>query len=273
VGTFAWANETGGQLKTLPDRFVLLLGQAPLTQVERLLGGLRRPLGGARLADQAPRSVPSAEELISASPISRKAAELCETVGPEWLRDHCYRTYEIGALMGSALSIDPEVLFVACMLHDVGLTDDYKRGSDPAHVPGYERMDAPCFAVRGAGVAESLATFHGWPPGRSSALAEAISLHLNVRVARSRGVEAHLLNAASAFDVIRLRFHRLSRESVLRIESRWPRHESFCQDISTAWLSESKAHSECRGAFLDRWMCFQRRIHKTCPPAKSSTNA
>jgi hypothetical protein len=127
-------------------------------------------------------------------------------ISQPWFQAHCYRTYAIGTLMGRGISFDPEMLFVGCMLHDVGLTDHFKQGSDQGLVPGYAGKGAPCFAVRGAGVAQCLAAIHGWPPARSVALAEAISLHLNVRVPKSRGVEAHLLNAASAFDVIRLRF-------------------------------------------------------------------
>jgi hypothetical protein len=58
------------------------------------------------------------------------------------------------------------------------------------------------FAVRGAWVARDLAVDHGWAEDNRDALREAISLHLNVRVRPSQGLEAHLLNVASALDVL-----------------------------------------------------------------------
>jgi hypothetical protein len=171
--------------------------------------------------------------------------------------------------LGRSLSFDSELFFVASMLHDVGLTDDFAQGSDRSrpYVSGYAEKDAPCFAVRGAGVAKSLATNDGRPRSFSDALAEAISLHLNVRVARSRGVEAHLLHAASAFDVIRLKRQRLSPETIQSIEGERPSGGSFCDDMLAAWDRESTAHPDCRVAFLNSWpFSFERRICRACPP-------
>jgi hypothetical protein len=170
----------------------------------------------------------------------------------------------MGVLLGRGLSFDSEVLFVASMLHDVGLTDAFKEESDPRLVPDYAGQEAPCFAVRGGRVAQSLAAIHGWPFPRQYALAEAISMHLNVRVARSQGVEAHLLNAASALDVIRLKSHELPYELIRSIEARWPRGATFCNDLWAAWVDDSEAHPECRAAFLNRWGSFKRRINRTC---------
>jgi len=193
--------------------------------------------------------------------IAYEAEQLC----PPWLRNHCYRTYVIGALLGRGLSFDPELLFVASMLHDVGLANHFAQLSDRGH-PDYARTEAPCFAVRSAGVAERLASKHGWPRACSHALAEAISLHLNVRVARSRGVEAHLLNAGSAFDVIRLRCRKLPQELIHSIDRRWPRGADFCDDMRTAWNRELEVHADCRVGFLSRRpFSFERRICRACP--------
>ena len=207
-----------------------------------------------------------AEDQKPATPIARAAEEICRKACPPWLRAHCYRTYAIGVLLGSRLSFDSEKFFVVSMLHDVGLTDAFRQGSDTGLVSGYARKDEPCFAVRGARVAQALATIHELPPGRSDVLAQAVSLHLNVRVTRSQGVEAHLLNAASALDVIRLKSHKVPNEAIRSIEDRWPRDDSFCKDLWMAWKRESDDHGECRGAFLNTWGFFKRRIHRTCPP-------
>lgn len=255
VGTLRWADETGGRL-TLRDRLALLVGQGIPTKIEELA---ERALSSLR----PPKRIDTDVE-IPTTPIAEAAAQLSREISPPWLLAHCYRTYAIGALLGRRSSFDSEMLFVASLLHDVGLTDAFREGSDPRLVAAYARKDAPCFAVRGAGVAQSLATLHGWPSARSRALAEAISLHLNVRIGRSR-IEAHLLNAGSAFDVIRLMARRLPDESISSVESRWPRDDGFCEDLWAAWVRESELHGDCRGAFLNSWGSFERRIFKTCP--------
>jgi hypothetical protein len=267
VGTLTWADKTGGRLG-LRDRLALLLVQGIPTQIEELARLVLSFLGRARRTDVASLQAlaRSAELHLPSTPIARAAEELCREVSEPWLLAHCYRTYVIGALLGRTLSFDSEMLFVASMLHDIGLTEAFEQGSDPSLVSGYVRKDAPCFAVRGAGVAQSLATIHSWPRACRDALAEAISIHVNVRVAQSRGVEAHLLNAGSAFDVVRLGSRRLPPESIRSIEGRWPRGDRFCQDLCTVWVHEAKAHRECRGAFLNSWVSFERRIRRTCPP-------
>lgn len=197
--------------------------------------------------------------------MAQAAAKLCERISGHSLLNHCYRTYAFGTLLGRRrrLSFNPEMLFVASMLHDVGLTGEFKQGSDTGLVPGYERKDAPCFAVRGADVARGLTTNNGWSASRSDSLAEAITIHVNVRVASSRGVVGHLLNAGSAFDVLRLGSHELPPEWILSVESQWPRGKSFCQDMWMAWACEAGAHRGCRGAFLDAWG-LERRLFRTC---------
>jgi len=264
VGTLPWADQTGGQL-SLQDRLALFAQGVP-TQTEELVGWLLSRVRRMKRTDHAVllRLAGSVGSDKPTTSIERAARDLCWAVSPPWLRAHCCRTYALGALLGRGLSFDSEILFVASMLHDVGLTDAFRQGSDPGLIPAYTQKGAPCFAVRGAGVAQSLASIHGWPSASSNALAEAISLHLNARVTKSRGVEAHLLNAASAFDVVRLKSYRLPFESARRVEERWPRGDSFCRDLLAVWVHESDDHPQCRGAFLNRWGCFKQRVRRAC---------
>jgi hypothetical protein len=268
VGTLKWADETGGRLLTLQDRLALLVGQGVPTLIEELVGRVLSSLGRTRRTNLASRQALERgwEVQIPTRPFAQAAADFCKDVYPEWLQNHCYRTYAIGALLGRGLRFDAQVLFATSMLHDLGLTDGFEQGSDKGRVSGYEQQDAPCFAVRGAGVAKGLASDRGQPPALGDAVAEAISLQLNMRVPRSRGVVAHLLNAGSAFDVVGLGSHKLPPEAILTIEERWPRDDSFCRDLVTVWHREASAHRECRGAFLSRWACFERLICRTWPP-------
>lgn len=235
------------------------------TRVEDIVGGvLRRIRSAAGLDGASPLGrtwIPNEKQ----SDIAHDARQICNAISPDWLRNHCYRTFAIGMLLGRSRQFDSDLLFVACMLHDAGLTDTFAQGADGGLGSAYVRKDAPCFAVRGAGVAESLAIAHDWPAARSHALAEAISLHLNPRVSPARGIEAHLLNAASALDAIRLNSHKLPEGSIPLIESRWARGGTFCDGLATAWERESETNGDCRAAFLRSWAAFLRRIRKTCP--------
>jgi hypothetical protein len=263
VGSLRWAVRTGGEL-TLLDQ-VILLGQLLPLGIElqgwRVLDavGLSRPVDfGLRLP-----AVPYVRARMPTTPIARAAEEICAEVSPRWLVDHCYRTFAFGVLLGRGLSYDCETLFVAAMLHDIGLTGTSSRGIDDYVASTNVLRRAPCFAVRSAGVARDLAAKHRWPDSCRDASAEAISMHLNARVPRSR-VEAHLLNAGSALDVVRLRLNRLTGTSVRDVEAEWPRSD-FCDGISDAWKWESGSHSGCRGAFLDRWVSFSDRICQSRP--------
>jgi HD superfamily phosphodiesterase len=136
------------------------------------------------------------------TPVAHAALDICSRISPDWLVAHCHRTYAYALMFTRGRPFNSERLFVACMLHDVGLTQAFETRSDSAVAPSHERKDAPCFAVRGAEFAYRFAGTHGWPSSARDRLAEAVSLHLNV-FARSRyGVEAETLSAASAFDAI-----------------------------------------------------------------------
>jgi hypothetical protein len=212
VGTLPWADETGGYLR-VRDRLALLIGQGAPTwvglKVESALIhlGVTKPidLGGVAI-------IPYVRDHIPRTSIADRATELCSEISEPWLLAHCYRTFAFGMLLGHDFPFDDEKFYLAAMLHDVGLTDAYVQGADARHVQGYTRSAAPCFAVRGSGVARSLADEHAMEAHDRDVVAEAISLHVNVRVKRSQGVDAHLLTISSALDVTGLRASRLGRE-------------------------------------------------------------
>jgi hypothetical protein len=177
---------------------------------------------------------------------------------------HCRRTYAYALAFARDRPFDTERLFVASMLHDAGLTDGPQASVDDVAGPAQGQGEEPCFAVRGARLADRLARTHGWSSSSRDRLAEAISLHLNV-FARSRyGIEAEILSAASAFDAIRLRSRQVDREWVRTVEARWPRGQSFCDGLRGAWRRESLTHPDCRAAFLDPWGFFEAWIGRTC---------
>ena len=149
------------------------------------------------------------------SRLAREAEELCRELSSRSLLNHCMRTYLWAALLGGRdhLSYDEELLFVACALHDLGLTDAW------VDVPRRAR----CFAVEGAFEAADWAVDHGCDGERSRRIADAISLHVNPRVEVEQGVEAHLLTAGAAFDVIGARFREVGPALAGAGVERYPR--------------------------------------------------
>jgi lysophospholipase L1-like esterase len=257
VGTLRWAKETNGRLR-FHDRVSLILGQGVPTWIER---AGRASSVRLDLAELRPL-VPYVQENIPTTAIAQTAEDMCRESGGDWLVAHCYRSFAYGALFGSSLPFDRDVFFVACMLHDIELS---RNGMVNPRIAGREDFhDTPCFAVRGAMVARDLASDHDWPPEKRDSLAEAVSLHVNVRVRPSQGLEAHLLNVGSALDVLGLRVEMLPESAMEVIEQEWPRDDGFCNRMWNAWSQEGTAHKDCRGYFLVRWGSFERRLFKTC---------
>jgi hypothetical protein len=263
VGTLRWADETGGGELRLRDRLDLLVGQGVPTWIDLKVDdallrlGFRTPidLSEVDIIDRVTSRIPETS-------IAERATELCTEIYDPWLLAHCKRTFAFGVLLGD--EFDGETLYLAAMLHDVGLTEAYEFGADPGFVSGYAGGSASCFAVRGSAVARSLADEYAWREApQRDALAEAIALHVNVRVKGSQGTEARLVHLASALDVTGLRSRRLGREAIGTVEDAWPRDERFPDDIWTAWACEAAAHPTSRGRLLNEWGRFRHKIYRT----------
>ena len=172
-------------------------------RLRRRLGVAPEALDGVELPDRPP-----------GSRLAREAEEHCRELSSPALVNHCLRVYVWGALLGSRdrLRYDAELLYVTSLLHDLGLTDSFA-----------SRAAAPCFAVQGALAARDWSLEHGCDRSRADRVADAISLHINPRVPPSEGVEAHLLTAGAAFDVIGARYRHLAKPLVTASVERYPR--------------------------------------------------
>lgn len=221
VGTLAWARRRGGRLTAI-DRMTLL--------AQALLARMRRE------GDEAAFAIELDAIPLPDTALALAASELVATTSDAWLVNHCLRTYLWGAIVGTKerRPFDAEVLFVAALLHDLGLT---QAGS------------ASCFAVDGAFAADAFLQQHHVAAPRRRAIAEAISLHLNVQVPPARGLEAHLLHEGAAMDVIGARLrevHETTRDHVL---ARHPRLE-MKETLVAAIKEQSRTRPDSRAAFL-----------------------
>lgn len=235
VGTNAWA-ALGGQLRR-QDR-LRLMGQALLTRLAALPNRLQRGLGfePARLRHVDVQAICLPDSRISVQ-ASELASELCEP----WLFNHSIRTYLWGAMLAQVnrIKFDDELFFTASVLHDLGLTSRHL----------CQDASCSCFAVEGARAARQFVSKEGWSNQRCDQLAEAISLHLNVRVGLQHGAEAHLLHAGASLDIIGARARQLDADAVSHVLGLYPKL-SFKTDMTDAMKNQARVRPTSRAAFL-----------------------
>ncbi len=226
VGTWTWAERTGGRLSRA-DR-AELVRQGVLARLSRFTARWERPL---------PAEVPTAPD----SALAREAEELVRATSSPPLYGHCMRTWAFAAMFGQRDRVehDPELLYLACVLHDLGLTE--------AH--WCRDADCRCFAVEGARAARDLISAHGEQDGRATRVAEAISLHLNISVPHRLGAEASLLSKGVMLDVVGRRLRQLSPAAITEVSERWPRDRSGAT-LLAATARQAEARPGSRAALL-----------------------
>jgi len=233
VGTWAWAQRTDGRLGRR-DR-ATLIGQGVRAQLARWPSAWRGALLGERVALEPPVAPDSALALA--------AEERVRELSSPQLHAHCLRTWMFAALFAARDRVehDAELLYLACVLHDLGLTEPHDRG-DPT---------AACFAVEGARAAHAFVCSHGAPADRAHTVAEAISLHLNVTVPARLGAEAHLLGKGVALDVVGRRLNHLPRAAVAGVDARWPR-DGLVETLVPVTRRQAEIRPQSRSALLHR---------------------
>jgi hypothetical protein len=251
VGTWNWAARTGGRLRRR-DR-AELLRQGVLARLSRVPASLRRPLGESLSLE-----LPSPPD----SALARLAEERVRELSTPGLYAHCMRTWAFATMFAARDRVrhDEELLYLACVLHDLGLTRAHDQADPTAH----------CFAVEGARAAHELLRAGG-DQARARIVAEAITLHLNVTVPARMGAEAQLLSKGVSLDTIGRRLHRLPRASVDRAERNWPRRD-FAEQLVAATTRQAELRPQSRSAFLAR-LGFARMLRANPLDASNALDA
>ncbi|MDA0167142.1 hypothetical protein OM076_43175 [Solirubrobacter ginsenosidimutans] len=106
------------------------------------------------------------------------------------LVNHCERAYLWSAALGelTGAAYDRELLYVASMLHDLGL------------VPAFDNYRAP-FEDAGGDVGWVFAAGAGWPPERRTRVKDIIVRHMWAEVDPSLDIEGHLLCEGTGLDI------------------------------------------------------------------------
>lgn len=118
---------------------------------------------------------------IPDSTLARAATTLAHEASPDFLSNHALRTYVFGIMAGKKLGMafDSELLYVAAILHDLGLTKTFER--------------AERFEVDGADAARDFCLAHNVTPEKAELVWDAIALHSTVGIPPRKSSEAALL--------------------------------------------------------------------------------
>jgi hypothetical protein len=157
-------------------------------------------------------------------------------VAPPFLTNHSFRSHFFAVALADRdrVRFDEELLYVAALLHDIGLVEEFDTGR--------------CFEEDSADAAARLAEQEEWEAQRRERLAEAIRLHVATEIALDDGPEAYLLWHSTGLDVAGDRHGELTPAEVQAVLDAYPRLD-FKEGF--AGLIEHQA-SRKQGCWADR---------------------
>jgi hypothetical protein len=125
---------------------------------------------------------------------------------------HCARSYLWSAALGTSegIAFDAELLYVAAMLHDLGLVEPFDSST-------------AAFEFAGGSVGWVLAAGAGWPPARRDRVREVVVAHMADAVDPVEDPEGSLLNRGTGVDISGRGVDRLPAEMQAEVLERWPR--------------------------------------------------
>jgi hypothetical protein len=146
------------------------------------------------------------------TPAATAALSVASRFYPPALLDHCVRSYLWGAAYASAhgISFDDELLYVAAMLHDMGLTDAFD-----SHTLPFEKAGGDLAWVFGVAA--------GWPADRAARAMEIIVRHMHEDVSATVDPESHILQVATSWEIVGRRPEEFPAQLRAEILARYPR--------------------------------------------------
>lgn len=167
------------------------------------------------------------------SPLARDAIRLVRSAEGELLFQHSMRVYHWAALAGErkGLHFDPDLLFVAALFHDYGLTAGYGES--------HRRYE-----VDGADAAREFLIEHGIAEAESQKIWLAIALHTTNGVSGHLDPVAALLAEAANMDLVGAGFNDFTAAQRDAVEAAYPREPQFAEDFMSALYRSLKHRPE-----------------------------
>jgi hypothetical protein len=171
--------------------------------------------------------------LVPDSRLAREVAELVHDTESTLLFNHSTRVYYFACLAGKKrdLKFDAELLYVAAMFHDMGLTPRYSSKSDR-------------FEVDGANTARAFLRDHKIPQLEIDTVWTAIALHTTPGVPQYMHPLVALLTNGVEMDVLGIAYSEFSDVDREAIVAAYPRTEHFKEDIIQAFYDGIKHKPE-----------------------------
>lgn len=173
--------------------------------------GKGRNVATAQSGPETLKSVVAGVRLVD-SEIARQATALSRTVSPPYLFNHAVRTFLFGSLVGraSGRKFDEEVLYLACILHDLGLTDRFEG-------------DLP-FEIQGAEAAKHFLEEHAYAKDKIGTVWDGVAMHPSP-IGQFKQAEVALVGEGAGADAIEPDFSEIKKSDVAEIVKQFPRLE------------------------------------------------
>lgn len=241
LGTLQWVQKTHGRLGFRDKLALVAQGVAARAATQK------RMQAGTKFRFREVDDI-----LPPDSAIAREAMAMCEAASAPFLFNHSLRAYFWARLLDDgSVPFDDEAVFTAIMLHDMGITDAHR----------LQGASEQCFTIVGARLAEALGAKHQWDGRRTSLVANAITLHLNVIVDPKHGREAEMVRAGSGGDVAGLGLDVLEQDQIKAVCAKHPRLD-FKASILPVLGIEEQQRPCCRIAFMNSRLGFADLISK-----------
>lgn len=139
------------------------------------------------------------------------AADMARMASQPFLFNHVSRSHVFGALMAQKMGMryDPELFYIAAMLHDLGLTDAYK---------GEDR-----FEVDAAEAAARFLEAQNVEQSRIDRVWDAIALHTTFSIPQKKSPEAALVQIGAGIDVGVVPRDKITPEVMEQVLDAYPR--------------------------------------------------
>jgi HD domain len=224
----------------------------------RIAGEIEHPRVGTVFAAPRPTkpgASPADDNLaLPDGPLAVLAHAVARDAEPDYLFNHSVRSYlfaRIAADQGGLVAgrdFDQDLLFLGCVLHDMGLTETADRGSR--------------FEVDGADAAVQLLCANGLDPQAADIVWQAIALHTSGGIAERRAPEVFLTRTGIGIDFGR-DAHLIDDAHAAAIHERYPRLQ-IARNLTDAIVGQARGRPNKAPAYSLPAGLLAERSHDSC---------
>jgi HD domain len=185
--------------------------------------------------------------VIPDSQLAREVAQLIRDTESDLLFNHSTRVYLWGALLGKRKNVafDAELLYVAAMFHDIGLTSAY-------------RDSELRFEVDGANAARDFLRSHHVDEADVAKVWTAVALHTTPGIPEHMHGEIALVQAGAGMDVAGRGFDEFSEAQRAAVLAGFPRGADFAEKMIDAFFDGMKHRPGTTfGTFNDDFLAYK----------------